>query len=195
MSKREYAIDLRKYHKLSVGEGESDRNFLAAFCAANGIDGFDYGFSGMHNEGFNPSGFDVFESFLATLPRLAGFASLTDLVLLCDSTDNPANRLGELRRQIREANRMIGNQLFAEMPNANEVAAMGTPRLHVLMIPKDAQGGLESVCFEVARDYLNDGGQNDGTRVEGWVNDFADCACKDWGTQNPWTIEKRDKLR
>jgi hypothetical protein len=41
----------------------------------------------------------------------------------------------------------------------------------------------------VARDHQNDGGNNKGTTIEGWVDTFANSACQGW------TTEKRDKLR
>jgi hypothetical protein len=56
------------------------------------------------------------------------------------------------------------------------------------MIPRNGLGGLETVCFDVARDHLNTDGDK-GTQIEGWVNTFANNACVDW------TTEKRDKLR
>lgn len=40
-------IDLTRNSKLIVGEGPSDFKFFKAFCAANGIDGFEYAFTGM----------------------------------------------------------------------------------------------------------------------------------------------------
>ncbi len=71
---------------------------------------------------------------------------------------------------------------------ANVIAANGTPRVHVLMIPSGQPGGIETICVDVARDHQNVGG-NRGTTIEGWVNAFANSACQGW------TTEKRDKLR
>ncbi len=185
---REYKYDITTNHKLIVGEGESDRNFLAELCVANSISGFDYAFAGIHNPRYNPSGFDCFGTYLTVLQRLAGFPALTDLVLVCDSTDNAGQRLTQLRRQIRNANRAINNPIYDAAPVANTIATAGNPRLHVLMIPHGAMGGLESVCVDVLRDTLNNSGQG-GTQKEGWVDTFANSACVGW------TTEKRDKLR
>lgn len=185
---REYRLDLTGRHKLIVGEGESDRNFFAEFCWRNSIEGFDYGFAGMHNPKYRPSGFDRFTEFLVTLHRLSGFNTLTDLVLVHDSTDEPDRRLNQLRRQIRDANRALGDQVYTEDPNPNVVSNAGRPRLHVLRIPVTARGGLESICFIVARESLDNSGHN-GTEKEGWVDRFANSACVGW------TTEKRDKLR
>jgi len=188
VSRRSYAIDLTSRHKVIVGEGESDRSFFAEFCARNVIEGFDYAFTGMHSNKYTPSGFDCFVAYLPVLSRLAGFSSLTDVVLVCDRTDRPVPRLSQLRWQIHQANTAIGSQIFSEQPNENVVATTGMPRLHVLMIPNNQLGGLETACFNVARDNLNNDG-NEGTQIEGWVNDFATDACVGW------TTEKRDKLR
>jgi hypothetical protein len=185
---REYKYDITACHRLIVGEGESDRNFLAELCVANSIGGFDYAFAGIHNRRYNPSGFDCFGTYLIVLQRLAGFPALTDLVLVCDSTDNPSQRLTQLRRQIRNANRAINRQVYDAQPVANTIATSGNPRLHVLMIPHGTMGGLESVCVDVLRDTLNNTGQR-GTEKEVWVNTFANSACVGW------TTEKGDKLR
>lgn len=192
MSKREYApINLTglSHYKVIVGEGESDRNFFAALCAYNGIDGFQYAFTGMHNDKYDPSGFDCFFRYLPVLSRAAGFSNLQDIVLVCDRTDNPDQRANALRRQIRKANTAVGRNVFSDQVGINVVAAGNPPRTHVLMIPHADNGGLESVCFSAARDHLNEGGRTDGTQIEGWVNGFATNACVGW------TTEKRDKLR
>jgi hypothetical protein len=188
VSRRTYNTDLITNHKLIVGEGESDRNFFAAFCVRNQIEGFAYAFTGMHSDKFNPSGFDTFGRYLVALERVTGFDSLEDIVLVFDSTDSPIPRLAQLIGQIKDANLTIGRKVYSEHITANQVAADGALRLHALMVPKDAWGGLETVCFNVARDHLNqDNGK--GTLIEGWVNSFADQACVGW------TTEKRDKLR
>lgn len=186
--KRQYSIDINKNHKIIVGEGESDRNFFAAFCEKNSIDLFDFAFTGMANSNYNPSGFDNFKNFLVVLERLNGFLNLTDLILVCDSTDDPSKRITALRRQIRDVNKILGRQLYDENSTPNIVSSAGAPRVHVLMVPIGRQGGIETVCFDVARDALNDSNAN-GTEKEVWVNAFADLACVNW------TIEKRDKLR
>jgi hypothetical protein len=188
VSRRAYNVDLTRCHKLIVGEGESDRNFFAAFCPVNSIDGFEYAFTGMHNDKYSPSGFDSFRHYLPALYNVAGFSSLTDLVLICDSTDKPSQRLTALKTQIRNVNRQLGGQVYAEQVDANVISTTGSPRVHVLMIPAGRPGGIESVCFDVARDNLDASGHN-GTVKEGWVNTFANSACVDWAT------EKRDKLR
>jgi hypothetical protein len=184
-----YGIDLRDYHKVIVGEGESDRSFFAAFCRANNINGFGFAFTGMHKgEPYQPSGFTEFVRYLPVLERQAEFDKLTDLVLVCDTGENQSQKLNALRRQIREANQVIGGQVFTENPDANVVAANGVPRVHVLIIPNNRPGGIETICVDVARDHQNLGG-NAGTTIEGWVNTFANSACQNW------TTEKRDKLR
>lgn len=190
MTKRSYKINLERYHKLIVGEGESDRNFFSEFCVSNVIEGFDYAFAGMHDlETYSPSGFDNFEKLLVILPRVPHFDVLTDVVLVCDSTDNAAGRVSGLRRQIHEANAALGSAVYDKNFVVNEVSNSGSPRLHVLTIPAGAAGGLESLCVNVARDHLNNDGKNKGTQIEGWVNEFANKAC------DGWTTEKRDKLR
>jgi hypothetical protein len=185
-----YQLNLGDYHKVIVGEGESDRNFFAAFFRANNINGFGFAFTGMHTtEPYEPSGFGEFVRFLPALERLRGFVDLTDLILVCDSGNDPNQRLRLLRRQIRRANRRIGRQVYVENPDANVVAVVGAPRIHVLMIPKDIPGGIETICVDVARDHQNNDGNNRGTTIEGWVDTFANSACQGW------TTEKRDKLR
>lgn len=183
-------MNFRDYHKVIVGEGESDRHFFTAFCRANNIKGFDFAFTGMHTtEPYEPSGFSVFFRILPALESLAGFSDLTDLILVCDSTDAPDSRLNALRKQIKRANRQIGRQVYSEDPDANIVATVGTPRVHVLMIPNGRPGGVETVCVDVARDHQNSRGAGRGTTIEGWVDTFANDACQGW------TTEKRDKLR
>lgn len=177
---RSYGIDLTRYHKLIVGEGESDRNFFAAFCANAGLSDFDYAFAA--------SGFSSFVHYLSGLPQLAGFPDLADLVLVCDSTDNSRKRLTELHEQIRNANKRLGSKVYEEKPAENTVSKGGALRLHVLMVPTGGVGGIESVCFNVARDALDAAG-HDGKTKEGWVNTFANSACVGW------TTEKRDKLK
>lgn len=196
MSRRQYAFRLTgKNHKIVVGEGESDLVFVAAFCAANGIDGFEYAFAGMQNSpSYTPCGFDVFGDFLVHLEQQAGFPDLVDLVLVCDSGDAPAKRLTRIRAQVREANQTIGREVFDPQPVANVVANAGPLRLHVLTVPHDKPGGLETVCCDVAIEKLNADG-DPGDDVQTWVNTFADSACHKWDTGAPWSTEKRDKLR
>lgn len=185
-----YQLDLRRNHKVIVGEGESDRNFFTAFCRANNITGFDFAFTGMHTEPpYMPSGFAAFVLFLPALEKVANFDTLTDVILVCDTGESQDQKLRELRVQIRDANNAIGRQVFTENPDANVIAAVGTPRVHVLMIPNGRNGGIETVCVDVARDHQNAGGNNQGTTIEGWVDAFANNACQGW------TMEKRDKLR
>src|SRR5438874_3690341 len=188
MSRRQYETVLTRNHKLIVGEGESDRNFFAEFCVANSIEGFEYAFTGMHNPTYSPQGFGEFQRYLPVLKDVAGFSALTDLVLVCDSADEPEKQFTALKRQIRAVNRLLGEQVYEEPLNMNAISTAGIPRIHVLMIPVGACGGLETVCFDVARDALNASGDG-GTEKEGWVNTFANLACVDW------TKEKRDKLR
>jgi len=184
-----YQLNLSDYHKVIVGEGESDRNFFAAFCRANNVNGFGFAFTGMHTtEPYEPSGFGEFVRFLPAIERLASFNNLTDLILVCDSGNDAAQRLRLLQQQIRRTNRRIGRQVFTENPGANVIAANGMPRVHVLMIPNGHPGGIETICVDVARDHQNVGG-NRGTTIEGWVNTFANSACQNW------TTEKCDKLR
>jgi hypothetical protein len=71
---------------------------------------------------------------------------------------------------------------------SSTIFRQGVPRVHILVVPHDIKGGLETICVDVARDNLNSKGDN-GTEIEGWVNKFAGDACKGW------TTEKRDKLR
>jgi hypothetical protein len=184
-----YKLDLTKYHKAIVGEGKSDSHFFQAFCEANDIVGFGYAFTGMHDpESLNPAGFDAFVRYLPALCNLSGFNQLTDLVLVCDSAESQEKQERELRKQIQNANREIAADVYPE-PNAiNVIQTKGMPRVHILMIPKGRRGGLESICIDVARDHQNIGGDK-GTRIEGWVNAFADSACSNW------TVERRDKLR
>lgn len=190
MSRRSYPFDLRNHRKLIVGEGESDRNFFAAFCAANEIQGFGYAFTGMHaGERYEPSGFDCFVKFLPALSALTDFDLLTDLVIVCDRAEDPQAKITALRRQIRNANSEIGRSVFFDEPVANQVATRGMPRVHVLMLPHNQNGGLESVCIAVAKNHLNSLEANKGTIIEGWVNTFANDACVGW------TTEKKDKLR
>jgi hypothetical protein len=185
-----YQLNLSDYHKVIVGEGESDRNFFAAFCKANSINGFGFAFTGMHTtEPYVPSGFTAFVRFLPTLEKLTGFANLTDLVLVCDAGEDADRQLRALQSQIRKANHAIGRRVFAENPDKNVIATNGVPRVHVLIVPTDRRGGVETICTDVARDTQNDGGNNKGTTIEGWVNTFANSACQGW------TTEKRDKLR
>jgi hypothetical protein len=122
------------------------------------------------------------------LVDLADFDKLTDLVLVCDSGDNPESRVRRLRKQIEDANSALGRKVFADVPAANAVSDSGVPRVHLLRIPMDSAGGLESICVNAARDKLNNG-ENVGSTIEGWVNTFAASAC------DGWTTEKRDKLR
>jgi len=189
--RREYLLSLRDYHKVIVGEGESDRNFFKAFCTANSITGYDFAFTGMHAPGdpHSSSGFTEFFRYLPVLERLADFDRLTDLVLVCDAGENADQKLTDLRRQIRKANKSIGRNVFTEDPNKNVVSTTGMPRVHVLIIPDSGLGGLETICVDVARDHQNDNGNRKGTTIEGWVNTFANSACQGW------TTEKRDKLR
>jgi hypothetical protein len=185
-----YQISLADYRKLIVGEGESDRNFFKAFCTANAIAGFDFAFTGMHTEPpYVPSGFAAFARYLPTLERQTHFDRLTDLVLVCDTGQAADRKLRQLQRQIRTANRVTGRIVFTENPVANVIAAAGIPRVHVLMIPRGRDGGLETICVDVARDHQNDEEHNRGTAIQGWVDTFANSAC------GGWTTEKRDKLR
>jgi hypothetical protein len=109
-------------------------------------------------------------------------------VIVCDAGENSNQKLKELRTQIRDANRKIGRNVFSENPDANVIATAGIPRVHVLMIPNNRPGGIETVCIDVARDHQNVNSSG-GTTIEGWVNTFANSACQNW------TTEKRDKLR
>lgn len=188
MSRTYPGPDFATNKRIIVGEGESDFKFWQAFCSANNINGFNYAFSGIFNNDATPSGIDVFDKFLKGLVVLPKFAECTDVVLVCDSAENQDSVVRKLTRQIRSANRAIGRTIFDESLSPNTVARMGQPRLHLLMLPESAPGGLETVCVNVARDHLNESGAN-GTDIEGWVNSFADSACVGW------TAEKRDKLR
>lgn len=180
--------DLTTYHKLVVGEGSSDFKFFKAFCAANHISGFSYAFTGMHSISYQPSGFDQFKSYLIVLERLSGFAALGDLVLACDSAESAAQQFKLLCADIEKANKTIGRKVYTVPASHNALATQGKPRVHILTLPHDKNGGIETICVDVARDTLNKDGKN-GTEIEGWVGDFADQACKGW------TTEKRDKLR
>jgi hypothetical protein len=115
--------------------------------------------------------------------------ALTDLILVCDSAQNSAQRFNRLCIQINRANTAIGRQIFQVPAAANVVSQGQALRVHALVIPNGASGGLETVCVDVARDRLNAGGNNAGTQIEGWVDQFANNACVNW------TVEKRDKLR
>ncbi len=181
---REYSIDLRRYQKLIVGEGESDRNFFAEFCTVNGMESFEFGFAGVLNENQRPSGFDVFDQFLHSVTFLPGFRDVKDLILVCDCKENANTTLRDLRKKIKKANAALGRKLYTETPDANVLAMEGTPRLHVLMLPMGGIGGLESVCLTVATAT-----HDKGDEIARWVDNFAEAACVKWPT------ERRDKLR
>lgn len=180
--------DLTTYHKLVVGEGSSDFKFFKAFCAANNIGGFSHAFTGMHSINYQPSGFDQFKSYLIVLERLAGFAALGDLVLVCDSAESADQQFKLLCADIDKANKSIGRKVYTVPSSRNTLTTQGRPRVHILTLPHNKNGGIETICVDVARDTLNTDGKN-GTEIAGWVDDFADQACKGW------TTEKRDKLR
>lgn len=188
MSRTYPALDFQTNRRVIVGEGESDFKFWQAFCRANSINGFNYAFSGIFHNDASPSGIDVFDKFLKALVFLPKFLECTDIVLVCDSSQDQDAVLRKITRQIRSVNREIGRTIFVEDVHPNVVSSEGQPRLHLLMLPEDTLGGLETVCVNVARDHLNRNG-TEGSEIEGWVNTFADSACRDW------TVEKRDKLR
>jgi hypothetical protein len=187
-SKNKYRLDLIQHHKVIVGEGKSDSHFFDAFCAINKISGFAYAFTGMHNDSHNPAGFAEFVRYLPVLYSLAGFEQLTDLVLVCDSRESQDGQFNNLRRQIANVNREIGHEAYAAPESVNVVSTEGMPRVHVLAIPMHGAGGLETICIEVARDHQNKV-EGKGTKIQQWVDTFADNAC------TSWTTEKRDKLR
>lgn len=172
--------------KLIVGEGESDRNFISAFCAKHGILGFHYAYSGQGSDD-NTSGFDAFDRYLSRLPNITGFSFVTDIVILCDSAENQNQRFKLLRKQIKTV-KAVGSggvALTFEAPvNPNTLAQIQPPRVHALMIPFAGKGGLETLCLSAAKAALDD-----DNKIMGWVDTFADSACKGW------TTEKRDKLR
>jgi hypothetical protein len=185
-----YRIDLNEHHKLIVGEGKSDSHFFATFCQVNNISGYAIAFTGMHSEDLQPAGFQEFWQYLRNLPKLTGFADLIDIILVCDSGDRPQVTFDRLCRQIERANGELGQGVYPIPGAQNAVQQNGRPRVHVLTIPMAGAGGLETVCFEVARDSQNQvAAGNVGTQIEQWVNAFADSACA------RWPIEKRDKLR
>lgn len=194
MSRRNYSLDVSARPKIIICEGESDYQFFAHLCARNGIDGFGIAFAGMHNPStYDPSGFDVIYRYLESLYDQRGREELTDILIACDSADNQNSRIRSLRSQIRKANKSLKkigapDKFYNETPNINEISQTGTPRLHVLMLPMAANGGLETVCFNVARNHW-DHDNGGGYTIEGWVDKFADSAC------DGWTTEKRDKLR
>jgi hypothetical protein len=180
--------DLTVHHKIIVGEGESDFKFFKAFCAANGIMKFAHAFTGMHSPKYEPSGFDHFKAYLPVLEGLADFDKLTDIVLVCDSAESPDGQFKDLCRQIVDVNNGLGRTLYTSPRLRNVVSNNGTPRVHIMTIPHNGNGGIETLCVDVARDHLDANGHN-GTEIEGWVNKFANDACVRWST------EKRDKLR
>src|SRR5262249_12916313 len=122
------------------------------------------------------------------LEKLSGFHKLTDLVLVCDSAEDSQKQFTQLCRYINHANRSIGRDVYEPPALCNTISRQGVPRIHILAVPQDKKGGLETICVEVARDNLNTEGAT-GTEIESWVDKFADDACKGW------TTEKRDKLR
>ena len=66
----------------------------------------------------------------------------------------------------------------------NVISGNDPPRLHVLMVPQEGVGGIETLCLRVAESAAED---SDG--IMSAVNCFADKVCVGW------TQEKRDKLR
>lgn len=188
MSVRYQRPDLTVRRKLIVGEGPSDFKFFKAFCTANAISGFDHAFTGMAKEDYEPSGFPNFKDYLIALERLAGFPNLTDLVLVFDSAEGAVTQFKQIGTHIREVNRKFGRDVYVTPASLNAISQQGVPRVHALAIPHDKSGGLESICLEVAKNHLDERGDN-GTEIEGWANRFASDACQGWST------EKRDKLR
>jgi len=180
--------DLVNYSKLIVGEGRGDFHFFQNFCPSNGLEKFDYA----HTQ----DGFSSFGKYLSGLEANTHFRNLTDIVLVIDSTDKPDRPLKLLHRQIKAANKTIGSDpaVYDEKPNANQIATAGNPRLHVLRLPIEGEGGLETICFDAARDHC-EAVHGRGLELEGWVDSFANSACKKWNDDSPWTKERRDKLR
>ena len=167
MTGRPYNLQYGETQKLIIGEGESDLRFFEAFCVANQIEGFGYGFAGIQNRynkpPYQPSGFAEFRNTLPALTLLTDFELVTDIVLACDSGKDQNSRFQELCTQIKKANVAIGSTVLDENPQRNVLAVNGTPRLHVLMVPFGGPGGLESLCVDVARDAWDAAGKN-GTR-------------------------------
>ena len=184
------SIDLGRSQKIIVGEGPSDSRFFNKFCEKNTIGGFQ--FANPSSIERAPGGWENFGNFLKTLPLLPKFETLTDVVLFCDSADNPTNRFAALKRQIESvvASGPEGQVRF-RLSDPNAVAFDGKPRLHVFMVPKtDKGGGLESLCLEAAAGAFDEPKKT----IMQAVDEFAEKVCK-LADGNPWTIEKTDKLR
>jgi len=137
----------------------------------------------MHSPTYEPSGFQNFRDYLPVLERLSGFDKLTDVVLVCDSAESAENRFRELCRHIGDANQTLGRQVYTLPPLRNVVTTIGMPRIHIMTIPHNNNGGIETVCVDVARDNLTANGGN-GTEIEEWVNKFANDACTRWSTES-----------
>ena len=183
---RSRGVSFENDRKLIVCEGSSDKTFISAYCARNGIVGFQYACTAEGSYD-GAGGFDVFDKYLSRTPNLAEFQNILDIVLFCDSGDNQIQRFKALGKKINRVKAIsVGNveMAFTSPKAPNVICENDPPRLHILMVPQKGAGGIETLCLRAA-----EGEAEDSDGIMSAVNRFADKVCVGW------TQEKRDKLK
>jgi hypothetical protein len=117
-------------------EGSGDKNFLEQLVAVRSLPDF---YITHPREGHDPGGRPGFTSRLSALRLQHGFNSVIGILVISDNDDNQTGKFEEVRT-------LIHNAGFRAPNRAYEFVA-GPPAVGVMMIPRDENGQLETLCL------------------------------------------------
>ena len=102
------------------------------------------------------------------IPTWAGFAELTDILVVADNDTTPERNFASVQEQLRSAHYGVMEQKY-DVPNAPLNKSDGTPSIAIMMMPENGKiGKLETLCLAAAQDAA--------PMISNCVNAFANCA-------------------
>jgi hypothetical protein len=135
-----------------VCEGRADEAFFRALITARQLPEFEIKNTGDADPN-QRGGIDKFGLLLQGIPSWRGFDQLTDILLVADNDEKPADNFRRVRDQIAAVTPFGLPAVRYTVPNSPLERTTGTPTICILMIPwADAAGNLESLCLQSAMD-------------------------------------------
>ena len=147
-----YLRDVITYPKLILCEGRADEAFLRAFLLHRQLGNATIrNTSDADPDGEGAGSVSLFGELLLASTTWTNFEMVTDILVVCDSDDDPAINLASIQHQIITIGSSTNPVGLFPVPAAYEVPTTGNPTLRVLSIPwHDRAGNMEVLCYPAA---------------------------------------------
>jgi hypothetical protein len=148
---------------VALTEGEADNNFLQKLIATHSLPSFAFPFPPLDGGHVRPGAGPYYgrDGFVHMLRALNDYFSLNEaararvkgILIVTDTTDNPARGVQDIRRQIRS----VGQFGVPATAQSITPSTEGFPSVSTLQVPCDGTpGGLETLCFAAVAERYQD---------------------------------------